>query len=466
MIVPSASVLLAFLPRAIAQQVSTQMAETHPTMWMQECTSDGCSWARGEVVIDANWRWINRDGQNCYMDDNSWNNAYCSDPQACAENCGLDGADYWNTYGVSTNLYQDALSLNFVTHGAYSNNYGSRLYYMDSNETYKLFMLMNREFSIDVDVSKLPCGLNGAVYFVEMDQKGDYNGGSNKAGATYGTGYCDAQCPHDIKFIKGQANLIGWNSSNNPSVGRHGACCAEMDIWEANSRATAFTPHPCSKPGLTMCEGEECGDNAAGERYNGICDKDGCDYNSHRLGDMSFYGLGSDFKVDTERPVTVVTQFITSDGTDTGDLVEVKRFYVQDGEVIPNSEAIILGGNAGNSITDDFCSLQKSTFGDPNDFGDKGGLKVMGEALKRGVVLVMSLWDDSDVNMLWLDSSYPTDRAPREPGVLRGPCAGGEASTPAYVRANHADSKVEFSQIKVGPIGSTMPAGRRLESLI
>jgi cellulose 1,4-beta-cellobiosidase len=26
---------------------------------------------------------------------------------------------------------------------------------------------------------------------------------SNKAGAKYGTGYCDAQCPQDLKFING-----------------------------------------------------------------------------------------------------------------------------------------------------------------------------------------------------------------------------------------------------------------------
>ena len=28
----------------------------------------------------------------------------------------------------------------------------------------------------------------------------------------------------------------------------------------------------------------------------------------------------------------------------------------------------------------------------------------------RGMVLVMSLWDDHDANMLWLDSDYPLDR--------------------------------------------------------
>ena len=30
------------------------------------------------------------------------------------------------------------------------------------------------------------------------------SGGLNKAGAQYGTGYCDAQCPHDMKFIQGE----------------------------------------------------------------------------------------------------------------------------------------------------------------------------------------------------------------------------------------------------------------------
>ena len=31
--------------------------------------------------------------------------------------------------------------------------------------------------------------------------------------------------------------------------------------------------------------------------------------------------------------MTVVTQFITEDGTDNGDLVEIRRLYVQDGQV-------------------------------------------------------------------------------------------------------------------------------------
>merc|ERR1712165_661290 len=105
------------------------------------------------------------------------------------------------------------------------------------------------EFSMDINVSGLECGMNGAMYFVEMDEQGGKGLGNNQAGAKYGTGYCDAQCPHDIKFINGEANTIDWKP--NPKD-------------EANSMATAYTPHPCSmddEPGQLRCEGIQCGDN-------------------------------------------------------------------------------------------------------------------------------------------------------------------------------------------------------------
>merc|ERR1719323_2043146 len=114
---------------------------------------------------------------------------------------------------------------------------------MKDDENYQTFSLMNQEFTFDVDVSQLPCGLNGALYFVEMDADGGTSKyPNNKAGAKYGTGYCDAQCPHDLKFINGEANILNWNSSStdpNTGVGKYGTCCVEMDIWESNQFATA-----------------------------------------------------------------------------------------------------------------------------------------------------------------------------------------------------------------------------------
>jgi hypothetical protein len=53
--------------------------------------------------------------------------------------------------------------------------------------------LTGQEFSFDVDVSKLPCGMNGALYLSEMKEDGGKSE-LNPGGAAYGTGYCDAQC--------------------------------------------------------------------------------------------------------------------------------------------------------------------------------------------------------------------------------------------------------------------------------
>ena len=47
----------------------------------------------------------------------------------------------------------------------------------------------------------------------------------------------------------------------------------------------------------------------------------------------------------------------------------------------------------------------------------------MGASFDAGMVLVLSIWDDHAVNMLWLDSDYPTDADASAPGVSRGPCA-------------------------------------------
>ncbi len=80
---------------------------------------------------------------------------------------------------------------------------------MASETEYEMFKLLNSEFTFDVDVSALPCGLNGALYFSEMDSDGGLaRFATNKAGAKFGTGYCDSQCPQDIKFINGVVSDI------------------------------------------------------------------------------------------------------------------------------------------------------------------------------------------------------------------------------------------------------------------
>ena len=92
---------------------------------------------------------------------------------------------------------------------------GSRVFLLEDDNNYKLFKLKKREFTFDVDVSNLPCGLNGALYFVEMDADGGMSRlPGNKAGAKYGTGFCNAQYLHSVMFITGEANCEDWNTEN------------------------------------------------------------------------------------------------------------------------------------------------------------------------------------------------------------------------------------------------------------
>ncbi|KAJ1531121.1 hypothetical protein HK096_008141 [Nowakowskiella sp. JEL0078] len=224
-----------------------------------------------------------------------------------------------------------------------------------------------------------------------------------------------------------------------------------MDIWEANNMGSAYTPHVCTGTGLTKCTGTDCG--AGADRYNGLCDKDGCDFNTYRQGVQSFYGKGA--TIDTTKVFTVVTQWITSDGTDSGDLVEIRRKWIQNGVVYETPKSTFSTLSTFNSVTDAYCNAQKTLFGDNNNFEAKGGLKAMGQAMDRGMVLVMSVWDDHDANMLWLDSSYPTTKSASTPGVARGACAT-TSGVPADVEANQASSTVAYSNIKWGEIGSTL----------
>lgn len=270
---------------------------------------------------------------------------------------------------------------------------GSRLYLLDSTKSsYELFKLVgNVEFSYDVDMTDLPCGMNAALYTIEMNPKGLSND------AQLGTGYCDAQF---LGMVNGQ-QVSG---------------CAELDIWEANREATVFTTHPCTFTGQST-------------KGSGSCQSDGCGFNAYRYGARDFYGPGSSFTLDTTQKFTVVTQFIGNP------LTEIKRHYVQGGKVIPNANPLVYNTANYDSITDAFCK----TAGHNPDTNTN--IAAMGTSLARGHVLSFSLWDSND-GMGWLDASE------------YGPCPGGTADSAATLEKNHPGAHVVWSNIKFGPIST------------
>jgi len=252
-------------------------AEEYPPLPTWKCTnSGGCVQQNTSVVLDQDSRYA----------------------QGAA---GSRSAADYAAMGVSTS--GNALTLyHYVKSGNTLNPASPRVYLLGADGKYVEMSLLNAELSVDVDFSTLPCGENGAFYLSSMAADG---GGGSGAGK----GYCDAQC--------------------------QGFCCNEMDILEANSQATAMTPHPCK------------GNN---------CDKGGCGYNPYASGQRGFWGPGK--TVDTSKKFTVVTKFAANGGK----LSQITRQYIQNGRQI--------GG--GGTISS--CGAENSY----------GGLTGMGQALGTG----------------------------------------------------------------------------------
>ncbi|KAI1801669.1 glycoside hydrolase family 7 protein [Daldinia bambusicola] len=424
----------------VAQGIGS--AETHPQLTTEKCTKGGgCVKQTTSIVLDASFHALRQvDGTaSCggYGDGGSgFNKELCPNGEACAKNCVLDGANY---EGNGVLAGGSVLTLNMYGEGRDGKlaTLTPRVYLLDAaGEDYEILRLKNQEISFDVDVSKLICGMNGAMYLAEMDRTGA-RGALNPAGAGYGTGYCDAQCPR-LPFINGVANLDA-----------DGACCNEMDIWEANSLASAFTAHACSEPGVYACHGDElCGPL-------GVCDKSGCAYNTWRMGNTTYYGPRSPapgssynpdrtrFTVDTSRPFTVTTQFLTQGNPadiTKGILNEVRRLYVQDGVVIENAPVVARNMPPGDSLRMSHCQAVA------DNFENMGGLKNTGQALDRGMVLAFSIWNDDKQFMNWLDAGNA------------GPCTYEEGS-PEIIRSKRPDTSVTFMNIRWGDLGSTYNSG-------
>jgi hypothetical protein len=143
---------------------------------------------------------------------------------------------------------------------------------------------------------------------------------------------------------------IGSGYCDAPGI--MGPPCNEMDVFEGNTLNNACTSHSCNQ-------------------YN--CDTDGCAINT-RFFDTPY---NSD-QLNTMKTFTVITQFIANSDT----LSQITRKYIQD-------------GNEYDGGTLDSCSSH-------------GGFQTMSSSLKNGMVLVLSIWGNTNINMEWLDGCDPS----------------------------------------------------------
>lgn len=390
--------VLTLLEFTVAQQPGTITPEVHPQLTTSKCTTaGGCVEQNTSVVLDWNYRWIHTADYASCTTSTGINSTLCPDQATCSQNCFIEGANYTSA-GIVTSGSSMTLS-QYVPSASGLSSVSPRVYLLDNdNSDYVSFQLLGQELTFDVDLSTLPCGQNGALYLSEMDISGGRSD-LNTGAANYGAGYCDAQCPVET-----------WKNGTL-NMDKSSFCCNEMDILESNSAAAAFTPHPCA-------------DDASN------CDKGGCGFNAYGQGFPHYWAPGG--TLDTSKPFTVVTQFITDDGTTAGTLSEIRRIYQQGSVTVPSA----ISAPSGDSINSTWCA---SVDGSAEQFGN---LKTMGQALGRGMVLAFSMWNSQGDFMSWLDEGSS------------GPCNATEGN-PVLIEQNSPGTHVVFSNIKWGDIGST-----------
>mmetsp|Transcript_111963 Transcript_111963/g.361469 ORF Transcript_111963/g.361469 Transcript_111963/m.361469 type:complete len:806 (-) Transcript_111963:301-2718(-) len=134
------------------------------------------------------------------------------------------------------------------------------------------FQLLGRTLSFTVDLSRVGCACNLALYLVQEPAL-DWSGIPSAGSCSWSPYYCDAN------MVCGQ-----W--------------CPEMDIMEANNRVFSSTPHKCNAP--------------SDKGHYSACDRNGCGQNTRDM-DSQAYGPGGSYRIDTTRPFDVHTTFHIGD---------------------------------------------------------------------------------------------------------------------------------------------------------
>lgn len=155
------------------------------------------------LTIDSNWRRVhlkNDDTKSCFNETGLWN---CLDYKTCIDTCLIDGItmpEWKESFNIEIIHENDSSKVQLGLPSSRDAKSGPRLLLLDeSQRKYQPFNLLNKKVSFTVDTSKVGCGLNGALYFTNMDL---INNISDAAGPSYGMGYSDAQIPTDYKYLK------------------------------------------------------------------------------------------------------------------------------------------------------------------------------------------------------------------------------------------------------------------------
>jgi cellulase len=199
---PALPFAAALLLSLAAAQTPGKSPEVHPKLQTWKCTNrGGCIPQNGAIVLDDLAHPVHQlddPSLNCGNWGSGPNATVCPTAAECAKNCIVEGISDYADYGITT----DGSSITMKMFNGAGDDVSPRAYLLEENGLdYELLQLTGNEIAFDIDVSELPCGMNAALYLTEMSQTGGRSA-LNPGGATYGTGYCDAQC-YTYPFING-----------------------------------------------------------------------------------------------------------------------------------------------------------------------------------------------------------------------------------------------------------------------
>ena len=205
--------------------------------------------------------------------------------------------------------------------------------------------LLNRQLQFDVDLSKVGCGCNAAVYLVAMPERPN----------EYNPAYCD---------IAG----VGGNDA-----------CLEIDMLEGNGKALQATLHTTYTRGW---DGKSC--NA-----------DGCVANIGKTAETQrLYGpRPGPHGVNSSKPFTVTATFRAEDS---GVVYDVQLTQTGAGGGAPGGSVHFFDSDGGVPIGSHVMANQPT----PVPHADRERTRV---ALTKGMVLVISLWSSPPGELDWLD---------------------------------------------------------------
>ena len=150
---------------------------------------------------------------------------------------------------------------------------------------------------------------------------------------------------------------------------------------------------------------------------------------------------------------------------------KIAQFFVQDGKKITFPSSTYADGA---ELNQEWCDKVTEAFDDRPRFTEVGGFAQMDKAHQSPMVLVMSLWDDVSLgpppprantltdmqqhyaNMLWLDATYPPEKA-GQPGGDRGDCAA-DSGVPKEVESTQADVRILPHDLNNSPTSPPPPS--------